>query len=527
MKQRKAVCPSCGAPVEFRIGGTMVTVCEFCETAVGRGDRDVEDFGKVAELALTDPAVHIGTTGHFRGNPFTVIGRVQYAHAAGGFWDEFYLRLPGDKIAWLSDSQGKLHLMFERPVREKSPLPDFQSLRIGKHVRYGNTELVVTEKGVAKAHSAEGEIPWHFRPGVDHAYADLEGRDVDPDKDDERYFATFDYSAEPNVAYVGKLVTVDELDLSHPDWMQSSESVPVAALQLNCPHCGGTLTLHQPDETLRVGCPHCSSLLDASRGKLALFKTLNQKELHPPIPLGNTGKMFGVTYTAIGFLERYAKYEGQIFPWSETLLHAPGVGYRWLVCNDRHWSFVEPISLADLRHSHRSARYQGRSFKLYDRGTAYVRGVVGEFYWKVSKGDIVQTEDYIAPPNMISVESSFTLGTEERVASMGTYVTAAEVQAAFATPTLLHSWSVGVIQPFPAVHGGVWLSWMGFIAYAIIIHVVFQQVSGSGKKDPDGWMLFYAILFFSVVPIGIAFYKYTFEVSRWKNSDYSPYASSE
>ena len=38
MKRRKAACPSCGAPVEFTVG-SVVSVCEFCQSAVARTDR--------------------------------------------------------------------------------------------------------------------------------------------------------------------------------------------------------------------------------------------------------------------------------------------------------------------------------------------------------------------------------------------------------------------------------------------------------------------------------------------------------
>jgi hypothetical protein len=54
MTSRTANCPSCGAQVEFKAGSSLVTVCPYCSSAVGRVGGDVgelEILGKVAPLA--------------------------------------------------------------------------------------------------------------------------------------------------------------------------------------------------------------------------------------------------------------------------------------------------------------------------------------------------------------------------------------------------------------------------------------------------------------------------------------------
>ena len=72
------------------------------------------------------------------------------------------------------------------------------------------------------------------------------------------------------------------------------------------------------------------------------------------------------------------------------------------------------------------------------------------------------------------------------------------------------------IQPKPAVGAGVFLMWPVFF----MILAVTTRVFGA-----DRWLAFYAILFVSAIPIGILIYWYSFEVQRWRDSDYSPYAS--
>jgi hypothetical protein len=239
------------------------------------------------------------------------------------------------------------------------------------------------------------------------------------------------------------------------------------------------------------------------------------------IPLGSEGTILGNPYTVIGFLRRYAMYEGKTYPWSEYLMYNRQIGFRWLVHNDGHWSFVEPVS-GHVDPYGSSIRLDGKRFRIYDRGTAYVQHVFGEFYWKVSVGDVVQTADYIDPPQMLSIESSFTTKSEEINVSLGTYLKPETVETAFGIPDTGRAWGVGMIQPRPAIGYGVFLLWFAFMT-AIAAIAAFFGGTAFGKVDP--WMAFYAILFVSIVPAGALIFMYAFEVKRWENSDYSPYRS--
>ena len=62
MTTLKSNCPSCGGPIEFTAGSTIVLVCPFCRSAVARTDRGLQDLGKVAEIAETEghhPDIHL------------------------------------------------------------------------------------------------------------------------------------------------------------------------------------------------------------------------------------------------------------------------------------------------------------------------------------------------------------------------------------------------------------------------------------------------------------------------------------
>ena len=123
MKGLQAPCPACGGPVRFQISTSLVTICPFCHSVVARGDKRLEDLGKVADLTETGSPLKVGLSGKYQGKRFTLVGRSQYKHAAGGVWDEWYAAFPGDRWGWLAEAQGRFYLTFARKASQATPLP--------------------------------------------------------------------------------------------------------------------------------------------------------------------------------------------------------------------------------------------------------------------------------------------------------------------------------------------------------------------------------------------------------------------
>ncbi|MCH2212909.1 MAG: DUF4178 domain-containing protein [Fuerstiella sp.] len=521
MKVRVANCPSCGGPVEFQVSTSLVTICDFCQCVVARADKSVADHGKVSDLVLTDSPLSRGVTGKCRGKKFELVGRVQYQHPAGGVWDEWYLLFSNGRWGWLAEAQGKYYLMSQKKAFHKLDFPEFDDLEPGRRLKLGKKEdMTVTEVGVAVTKAAEGEIPWTFQEGIPHRFVDFRGQG--------RTFGTLDYSLSEPRLFLGRELTLDELGLSETGWyggvpagVSQHDESRVQALSVNCPHCAGALTLHAPDETQRVCCPSCASLLDCQKGKLEYLQTLHTRRKKPQIPLGTVGTLDGVEYTVIGFMERFARYQGLDYPWTEYLLRSQRSGYRWLVCNKRHWSFVEPVSAHEVSTFMGSATYDNQKFSRYDLGTATVRFVLGEFYWKVTVGDMVHTVDYIAPPLMLSSERSESDDSQELNVSLGVYKSTEEIEQAFGITDLVRPWGVGVIQPAPRA-GDVMKLWAMFLVVLGLLDLLFLATL---KQGVDQWFFATSLGLASLIPIGFLFYKYQFEVNRWKDSDFSPYAT--
>ena len=72
-----ANCPTCGGPIEFTAGSTIVIVCPYCRSAVARTDRGLEDLGKVAEVVESGSPLRLGLKGEYKGAKFELTGRAQ------------------------------------------------------------------------------------------------------------------------------------------------------------------------------------------------------------------------------------------------------------------------------------------------------------------------------------------------------------------------------------------------------------------------------------------------------------------
>jgi Zn-finger nucleic acid-binding protein len=439
----QANCPGCGAAIQFSAGSAIVKICAYCRSVVARGDRALEDLGKVAALVETDSPLMVGTTGKFEGVSFVLTGRAQLAHPMGGVWDEWYASFSDGRWGWLAEAQGRFYISFQQPNHVGDQLPAFQQLEVGSTLRLGprETALVVAEVGEARTLAAEGEIPYRLVPNHAHRFADLSGKD--------QTFATLGYEqdGEAPTVYLGKQVTLDDLGI--PPNARRRPARQVTALHLNCPNCGGGLELRAPDQSERVVCPSCRSLLDARDGNLRFLQVLTMSDAQPAIPLGIKGRLANCEWTVIGFVERFVTEEGVNYFWDEYLLYEPREGFRWLVQSNGHWSFVEPVPVGEIECHARTATYDGRKFKLFQRGEATVSCVLGELYWRVTLGEKALTADFIAPPFMLSRERSVSEASEEVNWSLGRYLTPAEVKQAFGVARLPAPQGVGPIQPFP------------------------------------------------------------------------------
>jgi len=201
---------------------------------------------------------------------------------------------------------------------------------------------------------------------------------------------------------------------------------------LNCPGCGAALTIRGFEHTLTIVCPNCLSILDAKDPNFQVLQTSRSKiHIALMIPLGSRGNWRGAVYEVIGFQQRTVTVSGTNYSWGEYLLFNPYKGFRYLTEYNGHWNDVRTLRalpkpmMAIGRKPH--VFYGGADFTHFSAYQARTTYVLGEFPWQVKVGESVAAKDYIAPPRILSSEST----TAETTWSAGMYVSGTEIWQSF------------------------------------------------------------------------------------------------
>jgi hypothetical protein len=465
-----ANCPSCGAEVRFLWAGAVQTVCEHCSSILVRRDVDLEAVGRVSEPPPRTSRITVGTTGSYQGRAFSVVGRIAYAWESGA-WSEWHLAFGDGRSGWLSDAQDEYAVTFA--VAKAPPLPAAEALRPGTTVPLGIPGGVYTVAAVTRARYAgvEGELPFEYWGKETTPFVDL--------RSEQGGLATLDYSESPPLLFAGEFVDVKALGLRQ---LFAEEPRRVEGTQaLNCPQCGGTVTLRRPGESVNAVCEYCLSVLDVKRsGRLAIVqKFADRVRVEPRIPLGTTGRMHGAEWTVLGMQQRTLRVEGIAYSWREYLLHAPERGFRYLTEYDGHWNDVEvltapPSTAGGL--TRRPVDFRGEHFRPFQHAGAETTFVLGEFPWQVRVGDKAHTDDYVSPPRMLSREQT----PDEVTWSLGEYTPGAKVWEAFGLPgEPPHPRGIFADQPSPyAGHRRLWPIF-GLFAFVLLVALIFRESTGN------------------------------------------------
>jgi hypothetical protein len=200
---------------------------------------------------------------------------------------------------------------------------------------------------------------------------------------------------------------------------------------LSCPSCGAAIELRAGALTQTVVCGSCLAVLDAKDPNLQVLQKMERRMTHTLlIPLGTRGKIKGDPYEVIGFQVRSVTVEQVDYFWREYVLWSPYKGFRYLTEYDGHWNDVI-IAKSTPEEKGSAAQptidYIDRTFRHFQTATATTRFILGEFPWQVRVGDTAAVRDFVAPPYMLSQEST----PDETTWSVGTYMLPERVWESF------------------------------------------------------------------------------------------------
>ncbi|WP_119154035.1 DUF4178 domain-containing protein [Caldimonas tepidiphila] len=470
----RALCPNCGAPVEFRSAASASAVCGFCRSTLLRDGEALRRIGTGGELFEDHSPLRLGASGRYQGAGFMLVGRMQYAGESGG-WNEWHALFDSGRSGWLCEDNGSHVFAFDMPAPAGLPPP--ARLAAGQRRTLDGRSWSVASVVQATLRAAEGELPRPPRAGERFAVAELRGPDGE--------VATIDYGDPQKPSWsVGRAVRLEELGMQ--GLAAEAAARELGARGIECPGCGASLEVSLAS-TRTIACRHCAAVVDLSKGVGADLAHYAQARgggdaPEPLLPLGSTGLLALGTraplpWQVVGYLERcepsVESGEEQSF-WREYLLYNRKEGFAFLVEAEDGWSWVRPLTGApegrDPRVSYQGVDYRRRC--SYGARTTYV---LGEFYWKVERGQRGFNTDYAGVGREHARKR---LNREQRggevVWSGGETLDSATVARAFRLdPSKLAAFSRDVAPhgAFRSMPGGH-LSWALLLASVLVIGMV-------------------------------------------------------
>jgi len=460
---------------------------------VVRRDAGVSLMGVQAELPPDLSPLTIGTRGVYGGQGFILVGRVRQTYDAGA-WTEWCADFGHDRWGWVAEAQGLYYASEEIAVPADFPgkaeieaarggvgdgivLVDFEQtvgraqMVLGRTLRIAGRSYAVSDVKTATVRGAEGELTFAATPGRTALSVDLRG--------DDGAFASAEYSKDGIRLFVGRILSFEDLKFTElrqvPGWTAEVQTVRGQTQALACPKCAAVVELRAVGFSMSAVCGNCGSILDAADPTLRVIEEAGRSEIFKPlIPLGTRGRFGEVDFECIGFLRRRDHYGES---WSEYLLFNPFVGYRWLVTYQGHWSWVELLA-SEPRQVGGRPIWRGKPHALFAVARTQVTYVLGEFYWRVRRGEASTLRDFIAPPWVVSEESYPDLA--EKTWSAGEYLPSTAVRAAFRLAQPLPEPSGPYLnEPNPHRDKGRTLRWL-FPLMAILV-LLIQCVLAAGR----------------------------------------------
>jgi ribosomal protein S27AE len=460
MAARVLDCPQCGAPVTFQSSIAVFAVCEHCRSMVVLRGAALEALGVMAALPPDLSPFQIGTRGEWKGRGFEIVGRLRVEWEEGS-WNEWCILYDAKTTGWLAEAQGLLMISFATPLSEQLPAEtSFYAPNL--QLQLNGATWTVTDAKTVKYRAAEGELPFAAPPDESRVSVDFIGA--------KGGFSSIEIDGKELELFTGEYAQFTGLNLTNlrkvPGWDGEIEQEKGKTTALSCPSCGAAVNLRAAGQSMSAVCGSCGAIIDTATPELQVIQKADEavRKLLPLLPIGQRGKLLGVDCEVIGFVSRTEDSS----TWFEYLLFNPWLGFQWLVSFQGHWTIVDRLTSMPAESGNK-VYFAGRTYKLFAKGTATVGDVLGEFYWKVQRGEQAEVADYIDPPEIVSGETY--PGLAEVTWSHGKYITPKVVEEAFAVKDLPAPEGVYLNQPNPFAKKWREVRWPFFLSLPILFFV--------------------------------------------------------
>ncbi|MFA5507890.1 MAG: DUF4178 domain-containing protein [Vulcanimicrobiota bacterium] len=445
-------CPGCGAPITFRTERAFYSVCSSCGQMLIKREIGLELLGEVAECQPDGSLLQVGTRGQDLDRLFTVTGRTQLRYG-DGFWNEWFLAYDDGSTGWLGEALGQYFISSQR-TRGKVPSALSSPPSLGAVIKLDRKHYTALDRKSVTVSSYEGELPALARTDRPYLTVDL--------RSPEGFGLSVDYQTGAPEIFCGRWTDFSDLSFSNLK-AEVDPEIPVASSEVrsvSCTGCGAPFELVTGAVSRTYVCQYCGTSMDSSHPELVqLGKAVDKaQELadSATLKLGMQVRLPEGVFRLIGFCESSTRVEGEKYFWKEYLLYHRSQGYRWLSQTESHFTLYRQLHEVPLtlrrrpqgEASNDTLRYQGMRFRHFQTSRVVTERVVGEFYWRLSRGATSTSWDYISPPYLLSAS----VADSDMTWSLGRYLNHQELREMIPNlPDLASSWTLAPNQPNP--HG--------------------------------------------------------------------------
>ncbi len=153
-------CPSCGAGVVLRAAGQSVTaVCGSCAAIIDSSNENYKILEHASKKGKRYQAIPLGQRGKFRGVVWEIIGYVEKSDGSSVYtWSEYLLFNPIKGFRWLTEFDGHWNYVI---TTKSKPTKKLYSLK----VTHLNKNYHLFHRGSAKVIYVVGEFYWQVKQG--------------------------------------------------------------------------------------------------------------------------------------------------------------------------------------------------------------------------------------------------------------------------------------------------------------------------------------------------------------------------
>ncbi|MFH1113778.1 MAG: DUF4178 domain-containing protein [Pseudomonadota bacterium] len=395
--ERQFQCPSCGAANKVTNPGILMRICDYCKTAMYWDKESALRAGNKSMDLPPSTRFKVGAKGKLGGKPFTVLGRLSYAHGKGT-WDEWFIETEDGTIKWLTEDEGELFV--EEQVTLTSPVPPHQEMQPGMKIGLNDQVGVVEEIGEARCIGGEGQIPFKVEIGETYPYVD--GAAVDGSFS---FGLEYDTDTGTPTAFIGKILAAKDAT-SRPGDRQAAEAKTTEVIR--CTSCGKPYEGPRLESTEMVVCSACGAGLELDEAETRVVgKNVGQRPRFS-FEVGTPLTLEGTTYEVMGRLCSVERDEGVEYRSLEYVLYQQDSGYLWLSEEDGHFTISRPVHkrfpVPRFTSAKMKVRVGNETFRAYETGETTLRWVDGALPWTASVGETTRYIHLVKPPEYIDQE---------------------------------------------------------------------------------------------------------------------------